>query len=66
MDESSFDGDGLKRDDFGGRESMKTETADIVYIQSKQEGVIEQFTYPLYSDLYQEWLRFPTLFFELI
>jgi len=35
MDESPFE-DGLKRSDFGGRESVKSETADIVYIQREE------------------------------
>ncbi|ELY84998.1 tyrosine-type recombinase/integrase [Natrinema altunense] len=36
MDESPFEGDGLKRSDFGGRESVKSETADIVYIRPEE------------------------------
>lgn len=36
MDDSPFDGDGLKRADFGGQESVKAETADVVYIQADE------------------------------
>jgi integrase/recombinase XerD len=35
MDESPFE-DGLKRSDFGERESIKSKTADIVYIRAEE------------------------------